>query len=350
MTLVFRSLFLALSISLSLSALAEEESFSLDDVVEEPAAARSATTPAANYKLFGRMDLTSEFTPYDRDRLTTDNQFKTQHMLIFLSVQAQEDLSFQAEIINPESNFYFVNYELGPRTNLQFGRILVPFGETDYYHHLYGGNVNLDGAGIMFPNIWAEKGVNLQLSWGKRTLDTYWVSGINKLDGSQEPILNQSSNDSLQGGGVRWTESMGMSFRYRVSYYYTEWRPNSPLHAAGLDVKYSLPTNWGALQSIDMMAGVAVVDIQKTNTENFQKAGDFFEANFRLPKKHSIRLRYGTYDNDDRVEDEADLKTWSLAWKKRIRALNLMLEHQWNMEQVNESENDILRFMATVNF
>tara|TARA_B100000749_G_scaffold280889_1_gene280133 strand:- start:27056 stop:28105 length:1050 start_codon:yes stop_codon:yes gene_type:complete len=343
--LVFPFLF---AIALGSLSMADEAEFSFDDLDSEPARPVVKERPSSHLKFFGKVSVSTEFSPYDRKEVTTNSEFKQQHFLVFLSAQTDPKTRFMGEIVS--ETFYFVSHQFHSNWGLEFGKIIVPYGETDQYHHIYGGNVNFNGSGIMYPNVWAEKGFNFKYKGSSYEGDIYMVSGVTSLNGSNEPELNLPSDDSQQGGGLRFTYLMNHRSKMRASYYYTEWRPNSDLHSYGLDASYSLnlQSNW--VTTVDLKAGVSLVDILDTDTSNFQKQGDYFQAKLNGLNKKSLRLRYGTYDNDSRLVDQNDKKTWSLAYIQRVRSLRFMLEHQWNLEAEDEEDNDILRFMASADF
>jgi len=331
---------LALAASSTL-VLANEEPLNLDEAkIEEPSAAA-----LSKLQLMGRVDLTSEFSPFGSESPQENNEFKNYHFHIFLKAQPSKKVSFMGEVVN--KSFFDVGYDVNKLLSFHFGKILVPFGDTERFHHFYGGLQGYGYQGVMVPNIWAESGFNLLWTWDKVKLDTYMVNGFMAASTGQDPDLNKASDGTRQAAGLRVGARVLPKLKWLVSGYYTEWNDNSPLWLYGSDVIL----DYGVLTSnFRLSVGRAVADIRNGTSGHYLKAGDYVELASNLVPASELRLRYGTYIDNDKVESQDDVHNFNVGYLTRVDVLSFLLEYQWNFEAVNEVDNDVLRFMCALDF
>lgn len=348
---MYQFLALILGFVIGVSGYAAEESFSFDEVDETSAKSIEKPKNHAMSKMhfFGRASVRADFTSYDSADSTHKVGLQSDHFFLFLRTNVTDNISFQAEIVNGE--FYYLTQKIDKKLKVKLGKILVPFGDESRYHRAYGGLSNLFGNAILVPNIWAVLGAHAEMSFGSRKLDVFLTEGfdvVNKVVEGDEPV-NISNDANQQLIGFRYSFPI-KKLNLKLSYLFQEWRSGSPLHGYGLDANIDFPHLSKYYNGVELRAGVAQFDIQKTDTDPFKRTGDFFESSFRFVKQNKIRIRYGTYDDDSRAEDQKDRKSWSLAWQKRIGPTTFLVENQWNLESVSEVDNDLLRLMATVEF
>ncbi|MCB0394266.1 MAG: hypothetical protein KDD25_06890 [Bdellovibrionales bacterium] len=348
-TLKMLSILLVLTILPSLS-IAEEESISFDDVedvkVELP---KSSVGEELRSHLMGRIDLTSEFSPYDNDEPEENHEFKNYHFFVFLKVKASDRTEFFGEIIGQK--FYFVNLKVNNPITFSFGKIPVPFGDSTSYHRYYGGVQGLGSDGVLFPIVWAENGFNIRTQLNPLAIETYMVNGFTELDETTgKPKLNVGSNGSRQAGGARLSLDAG-GVTPVLSYYHMQWRRGDSLNLIGGDLSSSYGLwDLSLFKHLRLGMGRAVAFIDGHQDGTFQKAGDYAKIATNLLGPVEFQLLYGTFTYDSSDKSEKDTHAFTLSGQVPWDQVRLTLEYQWNFEAENEVENDILRLMASLDF
>jgi hypothetical protein len=224
----------------------------------------------------------------------------------------------------------------------------VPFGDNRYFHHYYGGLQGYGATGVMFKNIWAESGINANWKIGQISLDTYWVNGINAPNINSDVNL-KSSTTERQSLGTRLQAPLADQVQLIGSAYYADYWPGRPLYMGGLD----LYTSYGAfgLSQFRFSIGIANAWVEGSPTgKNFQKYGDYLQVATNLFRWAEWRIRYGTYDNDDRIESVDDTQSFNLGATIPVDVIKILIEHQWNFEAKNEVDNDQSRMMVSLDF
>ena len=323
---------------------AQEESLDLDAEVAAPAPSKSTTAP--KFSIMGRVDLTSETTqPDDTDGNSTQN-LDNKHFFLFLKVNASAKTSFMGEFVAQE--FFYVDYKASNLLDVQFGKILVPFGDTRRFHHYYGG-VN-DG---MFPLIWSSHGANVAWHFGSVELDTYLVNTFAASTDVSTPTL-ASSTTERQAAGLRLTTPLFTNLTGILSVYAGEYWPGRTALLSGLDI-YSeyKPFGLSFLKNLRFAFGFANANFAEAPGGQFDRTGDFVEFISNLVGPGEMHLRYGTYVDEDNtlaVESENDTHTFALGYRMSVDVIRVLVEHEWNFEEVNEVDNDIFRVMASLDF
>lgn len=330
-------------------AQAAEESLDLDAVATPPPATHSAKS-LSEFKIMGRMDLTYEYgnpTPNSTPDGKSRNTLQNNHMFIFLKIKASPKTTIMAEVAGQK--FFYAEYS-GKLANIQLGKILVPFGDNRRYHLFYGGLQGLGVNGVMFPNVWAEPGLNVAWQVPLGTLDTYVVDSIPASSATADPDFQGTSDPSRQAGGLRYTATLISGLNFVASGYSGEYWPGRSLGITGLD----LYSDYGLipfLKSFRFSMGRAEANILSAPVSGkYNKEGDYVELATNLIGPGEARIRYGTYIDNSKVETNKDLHNWNAGYSFQLDAFNVLVEHQWNMEAVNEIDNDLTRIMVSVNF
>ncbi len=351
--MLIKSLFVIvflLSFNLSMAA---EESLDLATVTEK---APSAPAPyESRWNLMGRIDLTSETTAPDKGNQSS-HELTNRHFLVFIHVKASPKTSFMGEIVG--QSFYFADYKAKNNMSFQFGKIVVPFGDTRKYHHIYGGISQLRTSPVMLPNVWAESGANFQFKTSEsESFDLYWVNSIQSSSEVTEPDLKSSSDPRKnQAGGLRWTRSLG-PWTGIISAYRGEYLPGREVLLTGADA-YS---DYGVLglKKLRIALGIAnasfkraPISSQPTQTRSFYKRGDYLELAGRniATDDDEMRFRYGTYIDNSELESQKDIHSFSLGYVFTIDVMKMLLEYQWNFESVSEKNNDVAKAMLSLDF
>jgi hypothetical protein len=331
----------------ALNLSAEEESLDLSKEVAASPVVQKIETALAQLKIMGRVDLTYEYYP---NVPNTSDGFKNYHYFLFLKTAVSPKVTFMGEVLQQE--FYDITYKPAELVSFHFGKILVPFGDASNYHHFYGGLQGYGPKGVMFPNIWAEYGVDAVWKLGNTALDTYTVSGITSSAVNAEPTFNAPSNNLHQAAGVRESVPLfGGGLKLIASGYYTDWLPSHSLYLVGGD----LATDYRlidaiALRNMKLSLGRAIGFVKNGVAGDYQKAGDYVQLATNALPFAETRLRYGTYIDNSAVQTQADTHSINVAMIFPIDVLKLMAEYQWNFEAVNELPNDVARLMLSLDF
>ncbi len=328
----------------SLSTFAQEQEFDLDSEAATPPAHK--TLSAAKFSLMGRVDLTSETTDPQEPSDNSTHELNNKHFFLFLKVKASEKTSFMGEFASQE--FFQVDYTLENLATIQFGKLIVPFGDTRRFHHYYGGVNNK-----MFPLIWASTGANVAWKFSKLEVDTYWVNTFNAATVNTTPTLPSSTNER-QAGGLRLTAPLMTNVTGIFSVYAGEYWPGRTALLSGLDI-YSeyKPFGLSALKNLRFAFGLANATFAEAPGGQFDIRGDFIEFITNLIGSGETHLRYGTYTDNNNlltIDSENDTHAFALGYRMNIDVIRLLVEHEWNFEAVNETDNDVFRIMASLDF
>jgi hypothetical protein len=295
----------------------------------------------------GRIDLTTETNSPDRksDRQhTLDNN----HFLVFLKAKASEKTSFMGEIV--KQSFFYVDFAARPSVHIEFGKIVVPFGDTRRFHHFYGGVQGYKANGVMFPNMWAESGANLRWEVGAGELETYWVDSIQDDSTTLDPSLQSAVEPrTIQAGGLRWSTPVFSKTHLILSAYRGEYQPGKAVEIGGFD----LYSDYGAFgfSKLRWAFGFANAWLRKAPVSgDFEKRGDFLEIATSALGPGESRFRYGTYIDNRNQKTQNDTHSFNVGYSFPVDALRILAEYQWNFEALNEKNNDVARAMVSVDF
>lgn len=330
-------------------AKAAEESLNLDtETVVQPLAPQKTI----KFNLMGRIDLTYE---YGNPNTTTDpqgqsrSQLENYHMLVFIKAKASEKTSVMGEIA--KQKFFFVDYSVCSLANVVFGKILVPFGDNRKYHHYYGGLQGYGANGVMFPNVWSEPGLNIAWHTSIGEFDTYVVNSIAATSELVDPSLQTGSNQ-YQALGLRYSGSVAKGLNFVLSAYQGEYWKNRGITLLGADFYSDYGAlDWGFFQYLRFALGRAdALIINAPVSNNFDKRGDYLEIATNFLPTGELLLRYGTYIDNTHLESNKDVHNINLGYSFSVDVIRVLIEHQRNMEAINEIENDVNRVMASVDF
>lgn len=329
-----------------------EEEISFDKITEQAAPPVLPKAPETKFTLMGRIDLTAEISPIYGRAVNNKSELKSLHnLLVFLKLKASPKTSFFGEIVG--KTFFYMEYHGFENKTLMLGKILVPFGDTRYFHHFYGGvQGNSSQEGILLPNVWAEYGANLQTEFSPSSiLDTYVVNGFaaSEFGGQVEfPKLNGKSDSQRQALGARWQWQGLDHVTLLGSVYYDNYWMGKPLTLAGGDVY----TDYGLLPwSLRGGAGLAnATAVGVPGQGTLERRGDYlFIAGLGLGPGE-WRLRYGTFNHIVKSKSAKDRHSFEATYFWQMDVIRFMLQRQWNFEAENEVDNDLWRLMASLDF
>lgn len=326
---------------------AAEQSLDLEQEVPAAPAVSSVSSTINKFSFMGRVDLTTESTNPDRPK-AREHHLDNNHFLFFIKAKASPKVSFMGELV--KQSFYFVDYLVRPDLTVEFGKIIVPFGDTRHFHHFYGGVQGYGAKGVMFANIWAESGANLKWQLAQSELETYWVDSIQDDSLTADPGLQSTVEPrTIQAGGFRWKTEVISALSGVLSGYRGEYQPGKAVEIAGLDL-FADYGFWG-LKHFRWSYGVANAWMRKSPVSgDFIKRGDYLELATNLIGSGEARVRYGTYIDNDKVRSKNDVQSLNIGYSLPVDVLRVLAEYQWNYEAVNEIDNDLLRVMVSLDF
>lgn len=348
-----RSHWILIALILGFQAFAAEEDLNLDKLTEQASPVVIPKTPENKYSIMGRLDLTAEVNPINGKAVDEKMDLKNLHGLrLFLKLKASPKTSFFGEVANQD--FFYVDYKLSELHTLSFGKIIVPFGDTRYFHHFYGGIQGKGATGIMFPNVWAETGMNVQSQAGPNVLlDTYLVNGFKASSATSVPDLTQAASNNPSG---THRQAVGARLQWQgipratvlVSGYFDNYWENRHLLLLGADAYtdygfFALPVRFGV-----GMADAAAEKIPNQGT--LHRRGDYLLLAGNGFGPGEWRFRYGTYNHITTAQSDNDSHSVDLAYIWNVDVIRLMVQRQWNFESQNEQKDDLWRLMASLDF
>lgn len=338
----------------------DEMELDLDDLEEPPAAAAPAAGGEGislldgKVRIMGRFDATYELTnPTSDDKELRKGDFKSYHHHVFVKASPSKKVGLFAEVV--ENLFAEISYKPFSNLELKAGKILVPFGDFSF-HHYYAAVQGTPTSGILIPNIWAEYGASATWEIGNVgpvsiLSETYAVKGF--FENNPQKVLQL--NRPALGNRIAIGERLSMRWNRILvsgSLYWDEWNAGNDLLLYGADVSldYGL-VKLPVLRDFRLKAGLARADVQNSETGDYYKYGDYVEVTYGgIREWLTPRLRYGTYIDDSRVLSVNDLHNWSAALLIPVDVLVVTAEYLWQMEEVNEVDNDLFRLMVAIDF
>lgn len=316
----------------------------------------------AGFHINGRFDLAYEmfdFAPDSTDNVK--NRLQNYHHFVFLT-RNNEDEFFSVNVELIDLTFYELGLNLADRHQVRFGKVFVPFGADPLFHHSYGGLSGFDQR--LLSIIWTELGAVYDATlWESANFslynELYFVAGIT---GKEDQVLQ------LNGSGDNTTVAIGDRVRLgygkytlALSFYGDGYAPGHNLYLWGLNASAAhgfLP--WPYLNRLSVSLGVIRADVRSDTLGNYYHFGNYLELDYRLPWAMGVRYRTGavTMDNhrgffwDDRKKRKSqhDTMAHSLTVSTRIHMLTLSVQYLLNIEAVGETDNDLLRLTAALDF
>jgi len=262
-------------------------------------------------------------------------------------------------------SYYEIGYKFDSGLNLRAGKIWVPFGATPF-HHYYGAVQGDPFDGLLLPNVWAEFGssVDGRLYNGDNMhidADAYVIRGFENEPGDVIDLTNGGSDDVFAFGG-RAKVGLGAKFSAWGSALYNQWGPDKEgqvfLWGGDVQLDYGL-VDVAFLRDLRLRAAFARADVQDEVLVDpadskdcwYYRYGDYAELTYRGFGTWFPRVRYGTIIDFDDLVTNNDSHNWDLALLTRVgRHMLFLFEYQFNMEEVNEIDNDLFRFQVVFEF
>jgi len=317
-------------------------------------------------RLHGRFDVSYERHTYSDAFWDGKDAFRNHHRFLFLERRAKDDpFFFSAELLG--ATFYEIGARFKGekdeiwRLNLAAGKVLVPFGADPLYHHAYGGRVGADQR--VLPIVWAEFGLkgtlDLDLSPFALKIDAFALRGyaLRAADG----ILNLQS-------GMAPTDDLNFAGGGRVSLSYGGATLNYSVYGGTLDFDRSLLmqafdiTLWRldlpVLRDFAITAGVLRADVFGGDIDSYYHFADYIQVRYYPTDCLYIQYRGGLDMRDNREGvfadgtrlDRFDTSAHSLSVGWIHNNFSLVLQHIWQLELVDEQDDDLLRLTATYEF
>ena len=353
--------------SLVLAQVVEDTSaveIGFDDIEDEPPPVESSNGGVLDIIHFsGRFDLNFEVVNPAESGSQRDSRFRNYHKFLFLKVTPTDRLTLDAEVL--DLSYYEMTYALTGRLNVRAGKIWVPFGSTPF-HHYYGGRQGDPFDGLLLPNVWSEFGASVggllaARKWFALEGEVYSIRGFETELGNVLDFTNGGADDVYAVGGrtrvasgVRYPSgdrcSTISSVRIEKARYCCGrrrpprlWSDRSAFHFAIYDFE-------GLLRGPKFRDELLVRE-QDNADHWYYRYGDYAEVSYRGIGFVTPRVRYGTViDFDDQVTN-ADSHNWEAALIARFqRHVMALAQYQFNLEEVNEIDNDLFRFSLIFEF
>lgn len=317
-------------------------------------------------RLHGRFDVAYERHSYTDDLTEGRDAFRNFHRFVFLERHVKDDpFYFNAEILG--LSFYEIGAKLHGnredmwRLSFAAGKVLVPFGADPLYHHAYGGRVGADNR--VLPTVWGEFGVkatlDLDLDPVGLRLDAYALRGF-ALRKATDVLSIQSGAAPLDdlnfvGGG-----RLSASFQQATLSYSFQGGTldfDRSLYLQALDItlwRLDLPV----LEDIAITAGLLRADVWGGDLKAYYNFADYIQIRYYPTDWLYIQYRGGFDSRDNRggafVDtsrlDELDTSAHSIALGYIRGNFSLVIQHLWQLELVNEQDDDFFRVTATYEF
>ena len=336
-----------------------------DDIEEEPPPpVESANGGVLDIIHFsGRFDLNLEVVNPAESGGKRDSRFRNYHKFLFLKVTPTDRLTLDAEVL--DLSYYEMTYALTGRLNVRAGKIWVPFGSTPF-HHYYGGRQGDPFDGLLLPNVWSEFGASVggllaARKWFALEGEVYSIRGFETELGNVLDFTNGGADDVYAVGG-RTRVGIGSKISLWGSVLYNQFGADREgqvlLWGGDILVDYGL-IDLPFIRDLRFRGAFARAEIQdeqlvreQDNSDHwYYRYGDYAEVSYRGLGFVTPRVRYGTViDFDDQVTN-ADSHNWEAALIARFqRHVMALAQYQFNLEEVNEIDNDLFRFALIFEF
>lgn len=334
--------------------------FDLDELEEPPVTSNphgggaGITAFDGAVKIMGRFDATYELTnPAEDNHVIRNGDIKSYHHHVFLKASPSKKVGLFAEVV--DGLFFEASYRAADNVELKAGKIFVPFGDPGF-HHYYAAVQGDPTTGILLPNIWAEYGASLTWDIGhigplSLRSETYSVKGSFDKDPTRTLQLNRPATGNRFAVGERLTFGWDR-ITVSGSLYYDEWNLGYDLLLYGADfsLDYGL-VRLPFLRDLRFKGGIARAEVENPETGDYYKYADYFELAYGgIREWVTPRLRYGSYIDDSRLLTNKDLHNWSAALVIPVDVLTVTAEYLWQMEEVDEVDNDLFRLMVALDF
>ena len=369
---LYPTLILLLAVAVGSATAGHPADIPIPDEDDEQSASGSPSSPFwDNIQLNGKFDATFDFAQKDHPRAKHNGNslanWSNYHSFLFLNVRFPPDVTFLGTIYVGERNvqhFFQVERRITRNLRLAFGRILVPFGYSNF-HRFYGGVGGYVYESKMVPSIWAEPGINFQyreeLARGLDVEgDTYFIRRSPATHSSV--VLSSSASDKA---------GIGQRVKFVILSYTTVWGSafyDTYDNAAGdhmdellygADIRHDF--SWLGVpyvRSLVVTAGFA--SLNRDDAFDFgdfrsQYYGDYVRLTMNCWSRVRPQLTYGTFANDSFTEPDVSREHHFVA-SVTIPDGNLsyLIQYQRNWEDTRggaaQREDDLLRVQLLFEF
>ena len=85
--------------------------------------------------------------------------------------------------------------------------------------------------------------------------------------------------------------------------------------------------------------------------EEYGKSAFYVQGSYKFLRKFKGVVRYSEYEDDDRVTNNEDVhQTLARLAYSPVEGFTLQAEYQWNMEAINEKDDDRFQLIALITF
>lgn len=314
-------------------------------------------------RLHGRFDLSYERRNYTDNPLAdgAKDALQSYHHFLFLSRRTASDpIGLDVELLTLQFWELSARHSFGPvNVGAKLGKLLVPFGADPLYHHSYGGLAGFDQR--ILPVVWAAEGVSayaygdlLGVGLG---LDLSLLRGF--ASRGEDAVLNlQGDLSPLDDVKPALSARLRASYGPLSVYYSALLNPlgfDRLLYLQALDVSLwrwrgvpfveDLALSFGLLRG-DVSGGGPGVD--------HYHFGSYFQARYYAWDFLYFQYRQGlrTFDNQRGLYEDPyrftsqDASTHSVGAVLQWRGAQLGVYHYWNLEKVDEVDDDFFRVMV----
>ncbi len=339
------------------------EVITFDEVGDEAPGINTQSSWTDMIHVSGRFDVVMEVENPTKEADVQEARVRNYHKFLFLKVTPTDRITLDAEVL--DLSYYELQYELAEGVSVRAGKIWVPFGATPF-HHYYGGAQGDPFDGLFLPNVWSEFGASvsgtiLNGSTLHAEADAYVIRGFEADSGAVLQFTGGGADDRFAVGG-RTRLGIGEKLSIWGSVLYNRFGAESDnevlLWGGDVLADYGL-VDLPALRDLRLRAAFARAEVRDDTVVDplvnpdfwYFRYGDYAELTYRGIPYVQPRLRFGSViDFDDRITNQ-DSHTWDLALLSRLgRNLMLLAEYQFNLEEVNEIDNDLFRFQVVFEF
>ena len=325
------------------------------------------------FRLNGRFDLNYERRNLrDHPFRESNDALRSYHHFVFLSREVKEDpIGLTVELITLQlwELTYGYRFEKIPlKLTARVGKILVPFGADPLYHQRYGGLAGFDQK--LLPAIWTQEGVALKGVYRWRQwalgLDAFVTRGFSLRE--ERAVLNLQADlsaiDELKfAGGAR----VGIAWGPLSLWYSSFFNPlgfGRLLFMQALDLVAWRPRGVAVLERFSASLGFMRADVTGGEgllggpNDDYYHFGSYFQLRFYPCDVVYVQYRQGlrSFDNrsgvfiDERRLTSADASTHTIGAVARYRGLSFGWWFFWNLEKVDEVNDDFMRITVAYDF
>jgi len=240
-----------------------------------------------------------------------------------------------------------------------FGVFYVPFG-IEYLS--YPGHLNklitrpkaMKGGGVI-PGTWSDVGAGVTIGLGPvGVLDLYAVNG-DAYHGRVTLDSAEGGNESKTLGARVMIDKLLPGLNVGASIAEGKWDDASKLSSGrvGAHLRLDLDALTGApLAPVIIGEWVAGLDENSSAIEGKDKkvGGYYVQASSRILPQFEVVARYGAYDNDGSVKNNARAEASVGAVLLAMERVRLKVEYQVNSETGDKIKNDLLAFQIAANW